>query len=550
MPQLGETVVEGTITRWLKNEGDSVDRDEPLFEISTDKVDTEVPSPLAGTLVKISVPEGETVGVGTEVAQIDTGDGASGDGASGSGDGAVSAGSAGAPEPEQAEERALDQQEAEQADTPQQGGQAGAEQQQEVTPPPPEELQVQSHGAEAAGQGGAVEAPANVADAAAPVETAEVAAAFGAPSQPDDGTDAAEGGAQAGGAQAGQGQAAPAGQGPAGQGPRSQILSPLVRRLAEEHGVDLSRVAGTGTGGRITKKDVEQFVAAGGERPPQPTPQPEPAPQPAPPEPVPSPVPIPQPGGPAPAPAAPAAAAGGGREEAIPLSRMRQAIAQHMVASIQTSARAWNLVEVNMANVVRVRDAAKDTFREREGIGLTYMPFVARAVCEALLQYPDVNAELRGDQLIIKRYVNLGIAVALDDGLIVPVVNGADSMNIVGLARTINDVANRARTKKLVPDDVHGGTFTITNPGPFGSIISVPIINQPQTAILAFDAVEKRPVVIDDAIAIRPMVYLSMSWDHRVIDGATAAKFLGRLKENLETWDFGPEVGLPARTGS
>jgi 2-oxoglutarate dehydrogenase E2 component (dihydrolipoamide succinyltransferase) len=531
MPQLGETVVEGTITRWLKNEGDTIDRDEPLFEISTDKVDTEVPSPLAGTLVKISVPEGETVGVGTEVAQIDTGDGATGDGASG--DGAVSAGSSAAPEPEQAEERALDQQEAAQPDTSQQ---RPAQAEQEVTPPPPEELQVQSHGAEPAGE---AKAPPNVADAAAPVETAEVASAFGAPAQPGEGAEASGGGAEQQAAQSA----------PAGQGPRSQILSPLVRRLADEQGVDLSQVEGTGTGGRITKKDVEQFAASRGERPPQPTPQPEPAPQPTPPEPVPSPVPIPQPGGPAPAPPAPAAATAG-REEAIPVSRMRQAIAQHMVASIQTSARAWNLVEVNMANIVRVREAAKESFRQREGIGLTYMPFVARAVCEALLQYPDVNAELRGDQLIIKRYVNLGIAVALDDGLIVPVVKGADSMNIVGLARAINDVATRARTKKLVPDDVHGGTFTITNPGPFGSIISVPIINQPQTAILAFDAVEKRPVVVDDAIAIRPMVYLSMSWDHRVIDGATAAKFLGRLKENLETWDFGPEVGLPARAGS
>jgi len=228
---------------------------------------------------------------------------------------------------------------------------------------------------------------------------------------------------------------------------------------------------------------------------------------------------------------------------------MRQAIAKHMVTSIQTSARAWNLVEVNMENIARVRNGAKDSFKEREGVSLTYMPFVARAVVEALLAFPDVNSELRRDQLIRKHFVNLGIAVALDEGLIVPVVKGADTMNIVGLARAINDVATRARTKKLVPDDVQGGTFTITNPGPFGSIISVPIINQPQCAILAFDAVEKRPVVIDDAIAIRHMVYLSMSWDHRIIDGATATKFLARVKENLETWDFGPEVGLSARTG-
>jgi len=200
-----------------------------------------------------------------------------------------------------------------------------------------------------------------------------------------------------------------------------------------------------------------------------------------------------------------------------------------------------------MENVAGVRNAAKEAFKEREGISLTYMPFVAKAACDALLAFPDVNAELREDQLIMKGYVNLGIAVALDTGLIVPVVKDADAMNITGLARAVNDIATRARTKKLMPDDVHGSTFTITNPGPFGSIISMPIINQPNCAILAFDAVEKRVVVIDDAIAIRHMVYLSMSWDHRVIDGATAAKFLGRLKQNLETWDFGPEVGLPSR---
>jgi pyruvate dehydrogenase E2 component (dihydrolipoamide acetyltransferase) len=456
MPQLGETVVEGTITRWLKNEGEPIERDEPLFEISTDKVDTEVPSPIGGTLVKISVPEGETVSVGTEVAQIDP-DGASAP----SGDGAAATG----------------------------------------VPSP------------AAPEG------ATPSVASAPVDVA-------APSALPVAQRLAPGAARPDG------------------GPRSRILSPLVRRLADEHGVDLSQIPGTGTGGRITKKDVEAFVAARGEQP-----QPEPAPAPVPPEPVPSPIPVPQPMPPAPSaqPAPAPAALGGAAEEAIPLSRMRQAIAQHMVASIQTSARAWNLTEVNMEGVVRVRAAAKDAFAAREGINLTYMPFVARAVCEALLEFPDVNAELRDDRLVIKRYVNLGIAVALDDGLIVPVVRGADTMNVIGLARAINDVATRARTKKLMPDDVHGGTFTITNPGPFGSIMSVPIINQSQTAILAFDAIEKRPVVIDDAIAIRHMVYLSMSWDHRVIDGATAARFLARLKENLETWDFGPEVGLPAR---
>jgi pyruvate/2-oxoglutarate dehydrogenase complex dihydrolipoamide acyltransferase (E2) component len=234
----------------------------------------------------------------------------------------------------------------------------------------------------------------------------------------------------------------------------------------------------------------------------------------------------------------------GEREEVVQVSHIRKRIAENMAAVLQTTARAWTLVEVDMENVVRLRAGAKDRFKEREGFSLTYMPFLARAVCDALLQFPDVNARLDLEEgtATYRRYVNLGIAVAYEDGLIVPIVRGADEMNLVGLARAVNDLATRARSKKLKPDEVHGGTFTITNPGPFGSIISVPIMNPGETAILAFDALEKRPVVVNDAIAIRHMVYLSMSWDHRMIDGATAAQFLARLKENLETWDFTPEV--------
>ena len=231
------------------------------------------------------------------------------------------------------------------------------------------------------------------------------------------------------------------------------------------------------------------------------------------------------------------------------MTHIRRAIAKHMKASLDVSARAWNMVEVNMENVVRVREAAKDAFKQREGISLTYTSFVARAVCDALLAFPQVNSEIRGEDLVLKHYVNLGVAVSYDEGLIVPVIKGADEMNIVGLARAVNDLATRARSKMLKPDEVAGGTFTITNPGPFGSMLSIPIISQPQTAILAFDAIEKRPVVVDDAIAIRHMCYLSMSWDHRAIDGADAAKFLARLKQNLETWDFGPELGLAPRQG-
>jgi pyruvate dehydrogenase E2 component (dihydrolipoyllysine-residue acetyltransferase) len=478
MPQLGETVVEGTITKWLKKEGEEVARDEPLFEISTDKVDTEVPSPLAGTLKEIKVQEGETVEVGTELALIQEGDG-------------QAAGGSGAKESEApAEEaKASAEEEAPKEEAKEEGAAAAPEQApvREEEPPAAREQQAPAEGE------------------ATPQARREAPAA------------AAQG----------------HGDGQAAGGPRSHILSPLVRRLAEEHQIDLSQVQGTGTGGRITKSDVMALVQGQGEAPAKAAPEAPAAAAQAPATPAQAPAPQP--------------AAAGAREEAIPLTRMRQAIAKNMVASLQTTARAWNMVEVNMENVMRIRAQAKEAFKQREGISLTVTPFVARAVCEALLAFPDVNGEIREDQLILKHYVNLGIAVALDEGLIVPVVKGADTMNIVGLARAIKDIADRARNKKLNPDDVHGGTFTITNPGPFGSILSVPVINPPQCAILALDAVVKRPVVIDDAIAIRQMVYLSMSWDHRVIDGATAAKYLSRVKQNLETWDFGPEVGLPAK---
>jgi pyruvate dehydrogenase E2 component (dihydrolipoamide acetyltransferase) len=321
---------------------------------------------------------------------------------------------------------------------------------------------------------------------------------------------------------------------PPDRGPRSQILSPLVRRLATEHGVDLSRVTGTGTGGRITKNDVLGFVASRGQAAPAAATGPAPAPAAAQ-------APAPQPAA-APAAVAPLPAAAG--EEVVPVSHIRKQIAQHMKASLEVSARAWNAVEVNMENVARLRERAKDAFKAREGFGLTYMPFVTKAVTDALLVYPMVNSELRGEEIALKHFVNMGIAVSYDEGLIVPVLKGCDTMNLLGIARGINDLATRARAKKLKPDEVHGGTFTITNPGPFGSMISVPIINQPQTGILAFDSIEKRPVVIDDTIAIRHMVYLSMSWDHRVIDGALAAQFLARIKQSLETWDFAEDLAL------
>ena len=420
MPQLGETIVEGTILKWLKAEGETIERDEPLFEISTDKVDTEVPSSAAGVVTKILVAEGATVPVGTELVVVDEAGGAGGVG--------PSSPSAAAPAPEPV------------LTTP-----TGA----------------------AAPAGSSVPAAASV---AAP---------------PD-------------------------------RGPRSQIPSPLVRRLASEHALDLSLIVGTGTGGRITKKDVMAVVASGGAR--------------------------------AAAPAAglqavPAAVAGAG-EEVVPMSHIRKAIATHMVGSLQTSARAWNMVEVDVEEIVRLRTRVKEEFRAREGFNLTYTPFVTRATVDALLAYPMVNSELRGEEIVVKHYVNMGVAVSYVEGLIVPVVKGADGMNLVGIARTINDLATRARAKQLKPDEVTGATFTITNPGPLGSILSVPIINQPNVGILAFDAIEKRVAVVNDAIAIRHKVYISMSWDHRVIDGALASQFLARVKENLETWDFAGDLGV------
>jgi pyruvate dehydrogenase E2 component (dihydrolipoamide acetyltransferase) len=435
MPQLGETIVEGTILKWLKEEGDTVERDEPLFEISTDKVDTEVPSPVAGTVTKLLIAEGATVPVGTVVMEID--DGTEADASAGGG-----AGGSATPSP------------ASVAAVPA----AGAPQ-----PPPPAP---------------AVATPNDV--------------------LPD-------------------------------RGPRSQILSPIVRRLAREHGVDLGTVAGTGDGGRITKSDV--LAAAGA--PVRTT----------------SVAPIPSVGPAAVAvvstpPAAVTGAPGTG-EDVQPMSHIRKAIASHMLASVNQTARAWTMVEVNIERVVRLRTAAKEGFQQKYGVKLTYLPMVTRATADALQQYPLVNSRLDGESIVTPRFVNMGIAVSYDAGLIVPVIKGVDAMNTVGIARAIADLAARARSHQLRPDEVQGATFTITNPGPYGSLVSVPIISQPNAGILSLDAIQKRPVVVDDdAIAVRHMVYISMSWDHRLIDGELATRFLARVKHNLETWDFAEDLGL------
>ena len=469
MPQLGETIIEGTILSWLKSEGDTVTRDEPLFEISTDKVDTEVPSPVAGTVSKILVAAGETVPVGTALMEIaEEGEAAEGGGGSGSA-------SAQTPDGRQA---------------------PGASE----SPSP----------AAASTEPGASESPSS---GTAPAQQAPAQTQVPAPA-----TAAAAAAASGGGAVVEMRE----------RGPRSKILSPLVRRLASEHGIDLDTVEGTGAGGRITKHDVMAAIERG----------PAPAPAAGPPAAV----------GAAPAGVAPQAvptpaAPSGAAEEVVPMSHIRRAIATHMVASLQTTARAWTMVEVNVEPLVRLRADAKESFVQKYGAKLTYLPFVVRATCDALLEYPMVNAELRGEDVVVRRFVNMGIAVSYDEGLIVPVIRRAETMNVPGLAQSIADLAVRAREHRLQPDEVQGATFTITNPGPYGSVASVPIINQPNAGILSLDAIQQRPVVVDDAIAIRHMVFVSMSWDHRVIDGELATRFLARVKHNLETWDFSSEVG-------
>ena len=470
MPQLGESVVEGTITKWLKQEGDSVAEDELLVEVSTDKVDSEVPSSAGGTIQKILVQEGETVKVGTAIAVVGEGEAAASD------------------EAEPAAEEPKDEpapSDGEEKPTEQPAAQASDAEDEKAAPQP-----------------SATEAGDKAEEVAAKDDSAPATSA-----ESDDTS-------------------------------KRGIISPLVRRLADEHGVDLEDVSGTGTGGRIRKQDVLKFVE---QRKSQPaaksTEQAEEAPAPK------------------EAPAAKQASAPATegattapseREELVPWTNIRRRTAEHMVASSREVARAWNAVEVDWTNVAKLRTQAKDAFKSREGFGLTYMPFLAKMLCDTLLELPMINSTYDADQAgnVHKHYVNLGIAVALEGGgLIVPVIKGADEKNLVGLARGVHDVATRARSKKLSPDDLSGGTFSITNPGPFGSVLSVPIIPRGQTAILAFEAIGKQVVATDDdQIAIRHIGVLDMSWDHRAVDGAEAAQFLARLKERIETTDFSSEL--------
>ena len=467
LPQLGETVTEGTITRWFKKVGDTIAADEPLFEVSTDKVDTEVPSPIAGVLTEIRVAEGETVAVGTVIAVV--------------------GGAGAAPAP---------------------------------TPAPV-----------------AAPAPAPVVAPAPAPAPAPVPVATPAPTP-------APAPAQV---------AAPAPT-PAPVAQSNKLLSPVVRRLVNDHGINIDALQGTGPGGRITREDVLDYIdrnglAAQAAAPaPVATPAPVQAPAPAPvvavtPAPVAASVPAP-----AAAPAPRPATAQSDREQVIPLSKIRRLTGAHMVMSLETSPHSFTVVEVDYANVDKTRNSIKESWKTSEGFSLTYLPFISRAVVDALVEFPHLNASIEGDNLIVHSYVDLGIAVDLDyAGLLVPVVRSADAKRLRAIARDIHDLATRARGRKLSPDEINGGTFTLSNNGSAGALIAMPIINQPQVAILSTDAIVRKPVVVampdgSESIAIHPMGHLSMSWDHRAFDGAYAGRFLSRVKQILETQDWSAEL--------
>ena len=444
LPQLGETVTEGTITKWFKKVGDTVAADEPLFEVSTDKVDTEVPSPISGTLTEIRVPEGDTVPVGTVIAVV-----------------GVAGAAPVAPAP--------------------------------VAPTPPTVLVV------------AAPAPAP-APALAPVVQAPAPAATS-----------------------------------------NKLLSPVVRRLVAEHGIDVNALVGSGPGSRITREDVLDHIDRNGHNA---TPVAAPAPVVSAPvvsalAPV-APAQVVQAS--APAPVARPAVVSSEREQVIALTKIRKLTGSHMIMSKSTSPHAFSVVEVDYANVDRTRTAMKESWKSGEGFSLTYLPFISRAIVDALREFPHLNASIDGDNLIVHSYVDLGIAVDLDyTGLLVPVVRNADGKRIRAIAREINDLASRARNRKLLPDEIQGGTFTISNNGSAGSVLTMPIINQPQVAILSTDAIVRKPVVVtssdgSESIAIHPVGNLSMSWDHRAFDGAYAGRFLARVKQILETQDWSAEL--------
>jgi pyruvate dehydrogenase E2 component (dihydrolipoamide acetyltransferase) len=433
MPQMGVSVSEGTITKWLKQVGDTVAADESLLEISTDKVDTEVPSPGTGVVQEILVQEGETVEVGTKLATI-------------------------APE----------------------GADVAAPAAEPAAPAPP------------------TQEAARETEAASPAETVAPAT----PAPPADGSTDGK-----------------------------TFVSPVVARIAAEHGVDPAQVPGTGRGGRVTKKDILGFIETGAPAQAAPAAAPAPAAPPA------------QPAPPRPAAAAPAPAPAQAGESFEPMTAMRRGIAEHMRRSLDTSAHVTSAIEVDMSKVVAIRAKLKKEYQESYGVNPTYLSFVSRAVVDTLRDYPWINGEIRGDQIVTRNYVNIGYAVELADGkgLIVPVVKNVEGLNLLGIARAVTDLAQRARDKKLLPDDVQGGTFTITNPGGYGTFHGTPVISQPQAAILGTYAVVKRPWVVqdefgEDVIAVRPIMNLTLTYDHRLVDGALAGRFLRDLRERLQSW--------------
>jgi 2-oxoglutarate dehydrogenase E2 component (dihydrolipoamide succinyltransferase) len=485
MPQLGETVTEGTILKWAKQVGDSISEDEVLVEISTDKVDTEVPSPAAGTILEILVQEGDTVEVGTPLVVIGE-------------EGEDSAGAESEVEPEVEATDGEPEQESTEAE-PEEDKDGGEEQ---ATPEAAEGGEEEDADDEAA-----VEPQKQ--ESGEPTKS-EVDAFFAEPDESEK---------------------------------QPQLLSPVVRRLIRENDVELSAINGTGQGGRITRRDVEAYLESGPAEKPEPeaekAPEAEPAPEPAK-EAAKEPA-------QAPAPKAPQPATG---SEEVELDRIRIRTAQNLIKSKQTAAHVWTSIEVDFERVERVRQAHKAAFKESEGFSLTYLPFISRAVIDALKAYPVVNSSfyLEEKKAVFHKAVNLGIAVDLNEkGLVVGSVRNADGLRMVGLARSVKEIADKARGPGLDIDDITGSTFTITNPGPFGSFMSAPIINVPNVAILSTDTVTKRPTVVtsadgQDLIAIRHIGYLGLTWDHRAFDGSTAVLFLARIKENLETWDWEQEL--------
>jgi pyruvate dehydrogenase E2 component (dihydrolipoamide acetyltransferase) len=506
MPQMGESIFEGTITKWLKKPGDKVERDEPLFEISTDKVDAEIPSPSAGVLKEIKVAEGKTVPIQTVVGVIDA------------------AGETSAAKPSQpAASPKSEAQPAKAAQAPPARGvapQAPTNGKGASTAPPQAQPQARTQAAATSGSAGATGAPAT----------------GGTPT-----TGTRDGGGRI-------------------------HSSPLVRRMAKEHGIDLTGVTGTGAGGRISKQDIEALISGGGQQrgvtesqadqtrgeveeeleeafnspAPAPTrqvPQMPPPPRQAPPQ-VPSQA-AGQHGGQVHATfesAVPREKIYFGDYEVQPMSMMRQRIGEHMVASKRVSAHVYSVDEIDMTKVANLRAKSKDEFEKRNGTKLTFMPFFVKAAVAGLRAYPTLNSSLDGTNIVMHKEINIGIAVALDWGLLVPVVKHADEKNILGIQRTMNDLAERARSKKLKPEEVQESTFSITNPGVFGGLFGLPVISQPNVGILGLGAIEKRPVVINDSIAIRSMCYVTLSYDHRVVDGAIAHQFLHKVKETLENW--------------